>query len=89
LELEIKNNTKDVEIYRYPEQGHAFLDDDDWIVENRKELGFVKKDIEPFSAEGVRDQAWVEFIVNSSTVCNKALILALFFQFYLMMTSEK
>lgn len=50
---------KDVQIYIYPEQGHAFLNDDDWSIEKRKELGFVGKDVEPVSAEqAVRDQAW-------------------------------
>lgn len=52
-------NAKDVEIYRYPNQGHAFLNDDDWTVTKRKELGFVESDIEPISAErAVREQAW-------------------------------
>lgn len=46
-------------IYHYPEQGHAFLNDDDWSAIKRKELNFVEKDIEPISAEqAVRDQAW-------------------------------
>ncbi|KAG2235059.1 dienelactone hydrolase [Thamnidium elegans] len=58
LEEEIKN-AKDPIVWRYPEQGHAFLNDDDWSVVMRKELNFVEKDIEPISAEqAVRDQAW-------------------------------
>jgi carboxymethylenebutenolidase len=58
LEGSLKN-AKDVIIYRYPEQGHAFLNDDDWSIEKRKELGFVQKEIEPRSAEqAVRDEAW-------------------------------
>ncbi|CDS06054.1 hypothetical protein LRAMOSA08582 [Lichtheimia ramosa] len=58
----LENNLKsasDVTIYRYPDQGHAFLNDDDWSIEKRKELGFVDKDIEPRSAEqAIRDEAW-------------------------------
>ncbi|KAI8884220.1 dienelactone hydrolase [Backusella circina FSU 941] len=58
LEANLKN-AKDVIIHRYPEQGHAFLNDDDWSIEKRKELGFVQKEIEPRSAEqAVRDEAW-------------------------------
>lgn len=58
LEAKLKN-ASDVTIYRYPEQGHAFLNDDDWSIEKRKELGFVDKSIEPVSAEqAVRDTAW-------------------------------
>ncbi|KAG2218248.1 hypothetical protein INT45_006249 [Circinella minor] len=58
LEHDLKN-ASDVNIYRYPEQGHAFLNDDDWSIEKRKELGFVDKDIEPRSHEqAIRDEAW-------------------------------
>ncbi|KAI8985119.1 dienelactone hydrolase [Pilobolus umbonatus] len=58
LEGKLKN-AKDAVIYRYPGQGHAFLNDDDWAIEKRKELGFVDKSIEPFSEEqSVRNQAW-------------------------------
>lgn len=58
MEEQIKN-AKDPIVWRYPEQGHAFLNDDDWSVVMRKELNFVEKDIEPISAEqAVRDQAW-------------------------------
>ncbi|KAI9322113.1 dienelactone hydrolase [Dichotomocladium elegans] len=58
LEKNLKH-ASDVIIYRYPEQGHAFLNDDDWSIEKRKELGFVDKNIEPLSAEqAVRDEAW-------------------------------
>ncbi|KAI9492302.1 dienelactone hydrolase [Zychaea mexicana] len=60
LEFNLKtHNLKDVEIFRYPEQGHAFLNDLDWNVEKRKELGFVSKDIDPKTAESdVRRLAW-------------------------------
>ncbi|CDH54501.1 protein usf [Lichtheimia corymbifera JMRC:FSU:9682] len=60
LEFNLKsNNAGDVQIYRYPDQGHAFLNDDDWSIEKRKELGFVDKNIDPKSAEvKVRDLAW-------------------------------
>ena len=58
MERNLKN-ASDVNIYRYPEQGHAFLNDDDWSIEKRKELGFVDKDIEPRSQEqAIRDEAW-------------------------------
>lgn len=58
MELQIKG-AKDVQIYRYPDQGHAFLNDDDWSIEKRKELGFCEKDLEPVSQEqAVRDLAW-------------------------------
>lgn len=47
------------QVYRYPEQGHAFLNDDDWSIEKRKELGFVDKTSEPKEQEkAVRDLAW-------------------------------
>ena len=60
LEFNLKsNNAGDVQIYRYPDQGHAFLNNDDWSIEKRKELGFVNKDIDPKTAEAkVRDLAW-------------------------------
>ncbi|KAI9495369.1 dienelactone hydrolase [Zychaea mexicana] len=58
LEVNLKS-ASDVNIYRYPEQGHAFLNDDDWSIEKRKELGFVDKNIEPRSQEqAIRDEAW-------------------------------
>lgn len=37
------NRRADVEIYRYPELGHAFLNDEAWSVKMRKELGMVDK----------------------------------------------
>lgn len=58
MEANLKNAV-DVVIYRYPDQGHAFLNDDDWAIEKRKELGFVNKNVEPRSEEqAIRDQAW-------------------------------
>ncbi|KAF7723772.1 hypothetical protein EC973_001685 [Apophysomyces ossiformis] len=52
-------NAKQVAIYRYPEQGHAFLNDEDWSISMRKELGFVDKDIDVKTAEqATRDLAW-------------------------------
>ncbi|KAI8144639.1 dienelactone hydrolase [Fennellomyces sp. T-0311] len=58
LEASLKN-ASDVNIYRYADQGHAFLNTDDWSVEKRKELGFVSKDIDPVSYEqSIRDEAW-------------------------------
>ncbi|KAI8060061.1 dienelactone hydrolase [Gongronella butleri] len=54
---------KDCTIYRYPEQGHAFLNDDDWAISKRKELGFVSKDIDPKADEqSVRDLAWTRIM---------------------------
>lgn len=50
---------KDVTLYRYPEQGHAFLNDTAWSIEKRKELGMVDKDTDPKTDEqSVRDLAW-------------------------------
>ncbi|KAI8331486.1 dienelactone hydrolase [Chlamydoabsidia padenii] len=50
---------KEATIYRYPEQGHAFLNEDTWSVEKRKELGFVSKEIDPKADEQtIRDLAW-------------------------------
>jgi carboxymethylenebutenolidase len=37
------NRKADVEIYRYPKLGHAFLNDETWSVNVRKELGMVDK----------------------------------------------
>ncbi|ORY93886.1 dienelactone hydrolase [Syncephalastrum racemosum] len=63
LEASLKN-AADVAIYRYPGQGHAFLNDDDWAIEKRKELGFVDKAAEPRSEEQtIRDQAWSRIYV--------------------------
>ncbi|KAI8337591.1 dienelactone hydrolase [Chlamydoabsidia padenii] len=60
LEFKLKTyNTAESTIYRYPEQGHAFLNDEEWSVEQRKELGFVDKSIDPKTTEEqVRDLAW-------------------------------
>lgn len=64
---------KDVQIHIYPEQGHAFLNDDDWSVEKRKELNFVEKDKEPISAEQeVRDLAWGRIYAYFIKHLNKA-----------------
>ncbi|KAI9311303.1 dienelactone hydrolase [Dichotomocladium elegans] len=60
LEFNLKiNNLCKVEVFRYPEQGHAFMNDEDWSIRQRKELGFVDKNIDPKSAElKVRELAW-------------------------------
>ena len=60
LEFDLRTN-KNVEakIFRYPDQGHAFLNDLDWNIEKRKELGFVDENSDPLKEEsGVRFQAW-------------------------------
>lgn len=58
LETRLKN-AKEVNIYRYPEQGHAFLNADTWGVNVRKELGFLEKDKDAIVEEkDIRDQAW-------------------------------
>jgi carboxymethylenebutenolidase len=52
-------NTAESTIYRYPEQGHAFLNDEEWSVEQRKALGFVDKASDPKTSElQVRELAW-------------------------------
>ncbi|KAI8884415.1 alpha/beta-hydrolase [Backusella circina FSU 941] len=52
-------NAKYATIYRYPGQGHLFMDADSWSIEMRKELGFVDKDSDPLTEEkAVRDAAW-------------------------------
>ncbi|ORY97394.1 dienelactone hydrolase [Syncephalastrum racemosum] len=60
LEFELNiSKLQPAEVYRYPEQGHAFMNDDDWSIEKRKELGFVDKTSEPKEQEKtVRDLAW-------------------------------
>ncbi|SAM07227.1 hypothetical protein [Absidia glauca] len=60
LEFNLKTyNTAESTIYRYPEQGHAFLNDEEWSVEQRKALGFVDKASDPKTSEQqVRDLAW-------------------------------
>ncbi|KAI9256576.1 dienelactone hydrolase [Phascolomyces articulosus] len=60
LEFNLKaNSLTDVEIFRYPDQGHAFLNDQDWNIEKRKELGFISKDVDPKQTEAdVRLLAW-------------------------------
>ncbi|KAI7854477.1 dienelactone hydrolase [Circinella umbellata] len=60
LEFDLKTNKNaEANIFRYPNQGHAFLNDLDWNVEKRKELGFVDKKSDPIKdEEGVRFQAW-------------------------------
>ncbi|KAG0175983.1 Sorting nexin, cytoplasm-to-vacuole targeting pathway/endosomal sorting [Apophysomyces sp. BC1034] len=60
LEFQLFNNKGvDATIYRYPEQGHAFMNDDAWSIEQRKELGFVGKATDPKNDEkSVRDLAW-------------------------------
>lgn len=35
---------KEIAIYRYDGQGHAFLNDEEWALKMRKELGFVGGD---------------------------------------------
>ncbi|KAF7731885.1 hypothetical protein EC973_007716 [Apophysomyces ossiformis] len=60
LEFQLFNN-KGVEatIYRYPDQGHAFLNDNEWSIEQRKVLGFIDKKADPKKDEqSVRDLAW-------------------------------
>ncbi|KAI8097763.1 dienelactone hydrolase [Halteromyces radiatus] len=59
-ELERKlHHLKHVTLYRYPEQGHAFLNEDTWAIQKRKELGFVSKDIDPkLDEQSVRELAW-------------------------------
>jgi carboxymethylenebutenolidase len=58
LETKLRH-LKEATIYRYPEQGHAFLNEDTWAVDKRKELGFVDKNIDPKADEkSVRDLAW-------------------------------
>lgn len=53
------SHLKEATIYRYPEQGHAFLNEDDWSISKRKELGFVAKDSDPkLDEQSVRDLAW-------------------------------
>jgi carboxymethylenebutenolidase len=58
--LEAKlHHLKEATIYRYPQQGHAFLNEDTWAIDKRKELGFVDKNIDPKADEkSVRDLAW-------------------------------
>ncbi|ORX44952.1 alpha/beta-hydrolase [Hesseltinella vesiculosa] len=59
LEVKLAHLGNRCNIFRYPEQGHAFLNDDDWGISKRKELGFVSKEIDPKKDEqAVRDQAW-------------------------------
>ncbi|KAI8146303.1 dienelactone hydrolase [Fennellomyces sp. T-0311] len=70
LEFNLKENAlKAAEIFRYPDQGHAFLNDTDWSIQKRKELGFVNKDADPKSAElKIRDLAWSRistFFINN------------------------
>lgn len=58
LEAKLRH-LKEVTIYRYPEQGHAFLNEDTWAINKRKELGFVDKNIDPKADEkSVRELAW-------------------------------
>ncbi|KAI8377585.1 dienelactone hydrolase [Radiomyces spectabilis] len=53
------NKAADATIYRYPEQGHAFMNDDDWSINQRKELGFVDRNVDVRTAEkAARDLAW-------------------------------
>ncbi|CAO3597954.1 unnamed protein product [Absidia cylindrospora] len=73
LEFKLKTHTTaESTIYRYPEQGHAFLNGEPWSVEQRKKLGFVEKDSDPMSnEEQVRDLAWLRinafFVQNLSS----------------------
>ncbi|KAG0166068.1 hypothetical protein DFQ28_007780 [Apophysomyces sp. BC1034] len=58
LEAGLKN-AGHVAIHRYPDQGHAFLNDDAWSIQMRKELGFVEKEVDVIPAEkAARDLAW-------------------------------
>ncbi|CAO3639687.1 unnamed protein product [Cunninghamella echinulata] len=58
LEKNLKH-LKEATIYRYPHQGHAFLNDDDWAISKRKELGFVAKESDPkLDEQSIRDLAW-------------------------------
>ncbi|CAO3635490.1 unnamed protein product [Cunninghamella blakesleeana] len=53
------SHLKEATVYRYPQQGHAFLNEDDWAISKRKELGFVAKDSDPkLDEQSVRDLAW-------------------------------
>ncbi|KAL0074369.1 putative carboxymethylenebutenolidase [Phycomyces blakesleeanus] len=58
LELDVAN-TKDVHIYTYPDQGHGFLNVDDWSISVRKDMDMVAKDSDPVKEEKpIRDLAW-------------------------------
>lgn len=63
------NKAAYAEVFRYPEQGHAFLNDDEWSIQKRKELGFVDKNTDPLKDEqDVRDLAWsriTQFFINN------------------------
>ncbi|KAI9010378.1 dienelactone hydrolase [Phycomyces nitens] len=58
LEVDVAG-ANDVHIYHYPDQGHAFLNDDEWSIAKRKEIGMVDKTIDPLKDEKpIRDLAW-------------------------------
>ncbi|KAI8580210.1 hypothetical protein K450DRAFT_238687 [Umbelopsis ramanniana AG] len=62
LEFNLKSATgrkADVEIFRYPNLGHAFLNDETWSVKMRKELGMVDKSKDVIHEEqDERSAAW-------------------------------
>ncbi|KAI8081278.1 dienelactone hydrolase [Halteromyces radiatus] len=60
LEFNLRiHKTAESIIYRYPEQGHAFMNDEEWSIEQRKNLGFVDKTSDPkVTEQQVRELAW-------------------------------
>lgn len=46
-------NNYDIQIYRYDNEGHGFLNDEEWALKMRKELGFAGGD-----NQEVKDMAW-------------------------------
>lgn len=62
LEFNLKSATgqkSEVEIFRYPNLGHAFLNDETWSVKMRKELGMVDKSKDVIhEEEDERSTAW-------------------------------
>ncbi|KAI8141195.1 hypothetical protein BJV82DRAFT_670819 [Fennellomyces sp. T-0311] len=70
LEFNLEENAlKTAEIFRYPDQGHAFLNGTDRSAQKRNELRFVNKDTDPKSAAlKVRDLVWPRisaFFINN------------------------
>ncbi|KAH8552208.1 dienelactone hydrolase [Umbelopsis sp. PMI_123] len=62
LEFNLKSavgRKADVEIFRYPNLGHAFLNDEAWSVKMRKEIGMVDKSKDVINEErDERTTAW-------------------------------
>ncbi|CAO3624893.1 unnamed protein product [Cunninghamella blakesleeana] len=70
FEFNLKTNTTaESMIFKYPEQGHGFLSDEEWSIEQRKKYGLIaNKQEDVYTTEKeIRELAWsriIQFLVD-------------------------